>query len=140
MAKSRMRGKNMRTHDQDNKLGDQDGQIAHLPISRTTNMPDAAQVQEVVVPSLKSSGFVVSDTEPGSTEACSGLEDARRLSDKSSSSKAEDMREWCSWQPIPIETWWVMSWEGVTREIQMQQPGYKEKKADTCNTKYISRS
>ncbi len=56
-------------------------------------MPDAAQVQEVVVPSLKSSEFVVSGTGPGSTNASSGLEDARRLLDKSSSSNSEDMRE-----------------------------------------------
>jgi len=56
-------------------------------------MPDAAQVQEAVVPSLESSGFVVSGTGPGSTEASSGLEDARRLLDRSSSSTAEDMRE-----------------------------------------------
>lgn len=55
-------------------------------------MPDAAQVQEAVVPS---SGFVVSGSGPGFTEAPSGLEDARRLLDKSSSSYADDMREWC---------------------------------------------
>jgi hypothetical protein len=68
-------------------------------LSRATNMPDAAQVQEAVMPSRKSSGFVASGTGPVSTEASSGLEGARRLSDKSSSSNAEDMREWCSWQP-----------------------------------------
>jgi hypothetical protein len=103
MAKRRMRGKNMRAHDQDIKLDfkDQDCQMAYRTDSRTTtNMPDAAQVQEAVVPSLKSSAFVVSGTGPGSTEASSELEDARRLSDKSSSSTAEDMREeWCSWEP-----------------------------------------
>jgi hypothetical protein len=59
-------------------------------------MPDAAQAQEAVVPSLRSSGFVASGTGPGSTEASSVLEDARRLLDKSSSSIAEDMREWYS--------------------------------------------
>ena len=65
-------------------------------------MLDAAQVQEAVVPSLRSSVVVVSGTGPGSTEASSGLEDARRLSDKSSSSNVEDMKEWCRSQ---LETW-----------------------------------
>ena len=89
-----MRGENMRAHDQDIKLDqDSNGQIARRPIAALTNMPDAAQVQEVVVPSLISSGLVVSGTRLGSTEASiSGLEDARRLLDKSSSSNAEDMR------------------------------------------------
>lgn len=101
MANSRTRGKNMRAHDQDIKL---DGSrlsdcLSTDNRSRTTNMPDAAQVQAAVVPSLTSSGFVASGTGPGSTEASSRLEDARRLPDKSSSSSAEDMREWCSWQP-----------------------------------------
>lgn len=73
MANSRMRGENMRAHDQDNM------------------MPDAAQVQEAVVPSLKSSGIVVSGAGPESKEASGGLEDAGRLSDKSSSSNAEEI-------------------------------------------------
>lgn len=62
-------------------------------------MPDAAQVQEAVVPS---SGLVVSGTGLGFTEAPSGLEDARRLLDKSSSSNAEDMGEWCG-----AVGWWL---------------------------------
>lgn len=57
-------------------------------------MLDAAQVQEAVVPSLESSGVVVV-----SGMASGGLEEPPRLSDKSTSSNAEDMREWCSWQP-----------------------------------------
>ena len=62
-------------------------------------MPDATQVQEAVVPS---SGFAVSGTGPGSTELSSELEDARRLLDKSSSSNAEDMREWTNLKTWPI--------------------------------------
>ena len=76
---------------------------AYRPDSRTsTNMLDATQVQEAVMPSLKSSGLVVvSGTGLGFTEASSGLEDARRLSDKSSSSNAADMREWTEWRWQP---------------------------------------
>lgn len=113
MAKSRIRGKNMRAHDQDNKL-DQSSRLSDFllnhPISRTsTNMPEAAQVHEAVVPSLRSSGF----TGRESTEASvSELEDARRLLDKSSSSNVEDMRVQGSGV---LETWpiillRVMSW------------------------------
>jgi hypothetical protein len=92
MAKSRMRGKNMRAHDHDNKL-DQDCQNAPSGDGRTTtNMTDAAQDQEAVVLSLIFSGYVATDTKPGSTEASSGLEDARGLLDISSSSNSEDMR------------------------------------------------
>ena len=72
-------------------------------------MPEAAQVHEAVVPSLRSSGF----TGRESTEASvSELEDARRLLDKSSSSNVEDMRVQGSGV---LETWpiillRVMSW------------------------------
>jgi hypothetical protein len=55
-------------------------------------MPDAAHDQEAVVLSLTLSGYVASGTKSGSTEASSGLEDARRMLDISTSSYCEDMR------------------------------------------------
>jgi hypothetical protein len=55
-------------------------------------MPDAAQAQEAVVFSLGFSGYEAVRTKTGSTETSSGLEDARLLLDRSSSSIAEDMR------------------------------------------------
>ena len=84
----------MRAHDHDNKL-DQDRQNVHQVIAAPTNIPDAAQAQEAVVPSRK---LVSSGTESGSTEASGGLEDARRLLDISSSSISEDMGGGESWR------------------------------------------
>lgn len=56
-------------------------------------MPDAAQAQEPLLLSLEFSASVIpGGTKPGSTEASSGLEDARRLLDISTSSNSEDMR------------------------------------------------
>ena len=67
-------------------------QDAHQGDSRrkvATYMPDAAQAHEAVV---FSPGYVAVRTKLGSTEASSGLDDARLLLDRSSSSISEDMR------------------------------------------------
>ena len=156
MANRRTRGKNMRAHDQDIKLNGSrlSDCLSTDSRSRTTNMPDAAQVQEAVVPSLTSSGFVASGTGPGSTEASSRLEDdARRLSDKSSSSNAEDMRVVVGSQ---LETWPIIPFTVVLRVMSLGRvvtrhkfnsrtkcsrykcSRYKEKRVNTCNTKYMT--
>jgi hypothetical protein len=108
--------------------------------SRTTNMPDAAQAQEAPVLSLKFSGFVVpSGTKSGPTEASSGLEDARRLLDISTSSNSEDMRGGDTVQLALTRTVFihlvlrVMSWQsGHTTQISLAS---HETDTNVANTK-----
>ena len=62
-----------------------------MTISCATNTALVAQAQEAVVLSLGSSGCVKGSARAASPEAPGGVEDARNLSDRSCSSKADDM-------------------------------------------------
>ena len=62
-----------------------------MMISCATNTALVAQAQDVVVLSLGSSGYVRGGARPASPEAPGGVEDARNLLDRSSSSKSDDM-------------------------------------------------